>query len=349
MKDSEATKRIIRAKILCFLSHSNRMKSENVQGSNESRTLHHHCNSRSGIQRATSKLTRNFYFCINKVKIFWLLMSLMILIWFWTRFLSQIFSRFSTERFSKWKLLLWWWILVALLFGYERGVALFGVNSSLMLSREQLYVWSVSVFLLYLLLVVIGIAWVFKQLHTKKIWFQIVSAFLVLILGMTVGKSVWGSNLVLYTFLLASAEEILKFSVGNNQSSTVKSKTPSALLFFSLLIAFSFSITENLLAIIVQVIYGESFTAGFLLWRGIVASLLHLIATGSIALVILKCEKLPLLIRYTFALLLGFLLHTGYNIALERWFWGITILLVLGALGILSYLMFSLDEIYEKQ
>lgn len=62
------------------------------------------------------------------------------------------------------------------------------------------------------------------------------------------------STLVLYYILASSTEEIFKFTLGNNQSESTKKIGSSMLLLFSLLIGFSFSIAENGLAFMLQMI-----------------------------------------------------------------------------------------------
>ena len=347
MKDSKTTKRIIRTKILCFLSHSNRTKSKNVQGSDKPRTLHHHCNSRSHFQRATAKFTRNFYFRINKVQILWLLISLLILIWFWSRVLNQVFSRLSRERFSKWILLLRGGVLVLVLFGYERLLPLLGLDHSLLFLRENITLWSTANFLVYSLLIVIGITFIFKQIKNKKIWIQILVAVLTLIILAFIGTTLNSSTLILYTLLAASVEEFFKFTVGNNQSESTNKTSPSTLLLFSLLIGFSFGIAENVLAFVLQLIQWSTITTGMLVWRGLLTALIHIVATGSIAFVMMNYRNIGLFWRYILALLLGFTIHSIYNLSLQGGLSFVSILLAVAGGIALSYLIFHLDELYE--
>ena len=347
MKDSKTAKRLVRTKIFYFYPHSNRTKSKNVQRIYKSRTLHHHHNSRSNIQRATAKFTRNFYFRINKVQILWLLISLFILIWFWSWFLNQVFSCLSTEKISKWILLLRGGVLVLVLFGYEKLLPLLGLDHSLLFLRENITLWSTANFLVYSLLIVIGITFIFKQIKNKKIWIQILVGCLVLI-GLTfIGTTLRSSTLILYTLLAASVEELFKFTLGHNQSESSKKINPSSLLLFSLLIGFSFSIAENLLAFLLQLVQWSSITTGMLVWRGLVTAFIHIVATGSIAFIIMKYRNIGLFWRYIFALLLGFSIHSIYNLSLEAGLSFVSILLAVAGGIALSYLIFHLDELYE--
>lgn len=100
----------------------------------------------------------------------------------------------------------------------------------------------------------IGITFIFKQIKNKKIWIQILVAVLTLMILAFIGTTLNSSTLILYTLLAASVEEFFKFTVGNNQSESTNTTSPSTLLLFSLLIGFSFSIAENVLAFVLQLI-----------------------------------------------------------------------------------------------
>lgn len=276
-----------------------------------------------------------------------ILISILVLIWFWTRFLNQVFSRLAAEKISKWGLLLWGGVLVFLLFIYEKILSFFGLDHSIFFIRENITIESVSSFLGYGFLVVAGLTLVFKQFNNKKIWLQIFIGFFSMVFLALAGKASWLGILILYTILAASTEEIFKFILGNNQSASTLHSTPSTLLLFSLLIGFSFSIVENGLAFVLQLLHGSGVTTGMIVGRGLLASLIHIVATGSIALIMLKCKKIDLRGRYTLALLVGFTIHICYNLSLH---WGLPFVSVLLAIGggiSLSYLIFHLDEVYE--
>lgn len=281
------------------------------------------------------------------MQILWLLISLFILIWFWSWFLNQVFSCLSTEKISKWILLLRGGVLVLVLFGYERLLPLLGLDHSLLFLRENITLWSTANFLVYSLLIVIGITFIFKQIKNKKIWIQILVGCLVLI-GLTfIGTTLSSSTLILYTLLAASVEELFKFTLGHNQSESSKKINPSSLLLFSLLIGFSFSIAENLLAFLLQLVQWSSITTGMLVWRGLVTAFIHIVATGSIAFIIMKYRNIGLFWRYIFALLLGFSIHSIYNLSVEAGLSFVSILLAVAGGIALSYLIFHLDELYE--
>ncbi|MBB1557702.1 MAG: hypothetical protein HG439_004430 [candidate division SR1 bacterium] len=74
--------------------------------------------------------------------------------------------------------------------------------------------------------------------------------------------------------------------------------------------------------------------------------MLHILATGSIALTILKFNAVPTGVKYAGALLCGYLLHSSYNLGLHYQLGFISFLMaIVGFIG-LSYLLFHLDELY---
>lgn len=279
------------------------------------------------------------------VHLVWLLITLLLLIWFWTWFLNQVFSRLKQISFRKF--LIRWSVLVALLFAYDQAFILFDRDKQLYFIREVISVPSVAGFLGYGLLVVSGITLIFGHYNKKKIWLQILVGILSLLMVVFCGVWLGFTTMVLYYFLAAFTEEIFKFTLGNNRSET-SDPSRSRLLLFALLVGFSFSIAENVLAFWIQLFHGEMISSWTLLWRGLMAALVHCVATGIIALLLIKVKKGWLVLRYGVALLGGFLFHAAYNLALVFWFsWIAVLITVFWGIG-LSYLLFNLDELYER-
>lgn len=280
------------------------------------------------------------------VQFIWFFVTLLLLIWFWTRFLNQIFSHLQQKR--NWTFLFWGAVLVALLFFYEQLFTFFQRDKQLYFIREAISVPSVAGFLGYWLLVVSGITLIFGHYKKKKIWIQILVGVLSLLIVALVGVKLGFTTLVLYYLLAAFTEEIFKFTLGNNKAEASLVSSRSQLLLFSLLIAFSFSIVENLLAFWIQLFQGEMISSGMLLWRWLMASLVHCVATGLIALLLIKGKKIWLFWNYSVALFVGFLFHSAYNLSLVFGLsWLAVLIAVLWGVG-LSYLLFNLDELYEK-
>ena len=276
-----------------------------------------------------------------------LILSIGIIIWFWSWFLNQVFSRASKSGYTLRKSLLQCGILVFLLFIYEKALTLLGFNASFIFSHESLTLPSILLFLIYGFLIVIGIALLFGQSKNKKIWLQIISAIL-LLWGFSLNRDrLHITNIALYYILAAATEENFKFTLSHNQSEASLLQSPSNLLLFSLLASFSFSVIENLFALGTLIAQGEHITTGILLGRGLITAIIHLVATGSIALIIMKSKKIWSLTKYLLALTVGFVIHATYNLLLISKMQSISIMLGIGAGIALSYLIFHLDEIYE--
>lgn len=242
--------------------------------------------------------------------------SLIAIFWFWSWFLNQVFSRLMAVGVSKWRFVLWGAFLVLFLFVYEKLLLLFGLDLSQFSLKEGLNIQSVGMFFVYLLLALVLIFFLNASQKKKEVWIQLLVGFLTL-LGLAIGGKVLGAvSLVGYYLLASSSEELLKFSLGQSKTKSLSSRGVSSLLLFSLLIAFSFSFVENLLAFGLELFQKGGIQAGMLIGRGLLSSLIHVVATGSIALVLMKATKGGIFFKYFFALLIGFSLHAIFNLSL---------------------------------
>ena len=79
-------------------------------------------------------------------------------------------------------------------------------------------------------------------------------------------------------------------------------------------VAFAFALTENSLALILMLLGENEVSSGFLIGRGLIATMVHLLATGAIALILLKLRKVNRYLSYPLALGVGFLIHSIYNL-----------------------------------
>ena len=251
------------------------------------------------------------------------------------------------DKEVKRKSLFWWAFLVAIIALYDWAFTTFGFNKELFYLRESFNALSVSLFLVYWLCVLLLITSLFRNINNKKILLEIAVALLSLIILSVFWRQVWFVSLVLYYILAAFTEEMFKFTVSNNQSQRIDENKVSLLLFLAILIWLSFSISENIYAFISQLIDWD-LSVGFILGRGLVASLIHCISTWAIALVLMKIKKCGLLFRYFVALLLGSLIHIFYNISIVYNLMWLVFIFVVLALIFLSYLFFNMDEIYSK-
>ena len=120
--------------------------------------------------------------------------------------------------------------------------------------------------------------------------------------------------LIPYYLVLAYTEELLKFSLAQYEENTENQTSISQLLALSLSVAFAFALIENSLALILMLLGENEVSSGFLIGRGLIATMVHLLATGAIALILLKLRKVSRYIAYPLALGSGFLIHSIYNL-----------------------------------
>ena len=120
--------------------------------------------------------------------------------------------------------------------------------------------------------------------------------------------------LIPYYLVLAYTEELLKFSLAQYEENTENQTSISQLLALSLSVAFAFALIENGLALILMLLGGNVVSSGYLIGRGLVATMVHLLATGAIALILLKLRKVIRYLAYPLALGVGFLIHSIYNL-----------------------------------
>lgn len=274
-----------------------------------------------------------------------IIITLVLLFWFWIWILNQLFSQLKFE--VKWKSLLWWALLVWALAFYDWIFDAVWVDKWLFYLRDVFNFSSVSLFVVYWLIILVFITTLFRNIKNKNLLLEILVAVLSLIILSFFWWKLWLTVLVLYYILAAFTEEMFKFTVSNNQSQKSLDNKISLLLFLSVIIWLSFSIFENIYSFGLQFL-NWWLTIWFILGRGVVAALIHCVSTWAIAVILMKMKKWWLILRYFVALLLGSLIHITYNLAIVNNYTWVIFLLVVFALIFLSYLFFNMDEIYSK-
>ena len=274
-----------------------------------------------------------------------IIITLVLLFRFWIRILNQLFSQLKFE--VKWKSLLWWALLVWALALYDWLFDAIWVDKWLFYLRDVFNFNSVSLFIVYWLIVLVFITLLFRNIKNKKLLLEILVAILSLIILSFFWWKLWLTVLVLYYILAAFTEEMFKFTVSNNQLQSSEESKISLLLFLSVIIWLSFSIFENIYSFGLQFL-NWWLTVWFILGRGVIAALIHCVSTWAIAVILMKMKKWWLVLRYFVALLLGSLIHISYNLAVVNDYTWVIFLLVVFALIFLSYLFFNMDEIYSK-
>lgn len=248
--------------------------------------------------------------------------------------------------------MLWGVILVMFFFWYDRALKNRGtqlnissIKTTPSLQNILIFIWSCALFL-------INTIALFRLWKNKKIWLQMGIGRLLLWIGWLITQEhlAFLNSAVVSYILLASAEELLKFSRGHSQSLKHPNPSVSNLLLYSLLIGFSFSLAENFLARWSLLSTNQSLSSSILRGRGLLTTMLHCLATGSIAYIFMHYQdstsKSTTILKTTLGLTTGFILHSSYNLALYFWQGRIGILLAVSGFFGLTYLLFHLDELY---
>ncbi|MDR0859526.1 MAG: PrsW family intramembrane metalloprotease [Candidatus Peribacteria bacterium] len=123
--------------------------------------------------------------------------------------------------------------------------------------------------------------------------------------------------------------------------------------------ALGFSIVENFFYLGKQAFGAEM--GGMLslaFGRGVFSSLIHLIATGTIALLLYKVYQsvkfqalapIKKVVRVILCMLAGVVLHLGYNLAIGASQFWVYIVVVIGGYFLLSYIFFLSDSLYREE
>ena len=145
-----------------------------------------------------------------------IIITLVLLFWFWIWILNQLFSQLKFE--VKWKSLLWWALLVLALAFYDWIFDAVWVDKWLFYLRDVFNFSSVSLFVVYWLIILVFITTLFRNIKNKNLLLEILVAVLSLIILSFFWWKLWLTVLVLYYILAAFTEEMFKFTVSNNQS-----------------------------------------------------------------------------------------------------------------------------------
>ena len=278
-----------------------------------------------------------------------------ILLWyFWIWLIQHIFAKHQ-KRFSR---QLFWtsFVLVGSLLAFNFVIHAIFPDITTIQDGEIWYgrLWC---FLLYCGLIFIFLIALNNNRKKNQIRFLLLIRMLLFAVVGFFGIKVWISATILYYFVLAYAEELLKIWATENKAVRTNFYS-SDLLFFSIFIALWFSIIENIFYIGSEIFSGGEWVWGMVFWRGIFTSLLHFIATGLVALLLFKLyqqhhlQNLTIwqkIWRIVVALLVGVLIHRWYNLSVQHMNLLIYIVLVFGGYFLLTYILFLSDALYIKK
>ncbi|HRX63662.1 MAG TPA: PrsW family glutamic-type intramembrane protease [Candidatus Absconditabacterales bacterium] len=241
-------------------------------------------------------------------------------------------------------------ILVAFLYFYKDILSLVGLEKLYILQDNN---WkNIISFIIYCFSFVVLLGLSFGNIIKKKsIKFLLVS--LLLFVGIGIGGSIMGINIMIMYYIISSyAEEFLKYSIGQNiymekekKNNNVKIKNTD-LIFFAIIAGLGFSVIENIFYLVVSYI-GENTGLVMTIGRSIFATLLHVVATGLIAFFVVKNKRNFL--KITVGILSGFGVHAAYNLSLYFEIKILTIVVLVVCYFILSYLLFKSDLVYKKK
>lgn len=269
------------------------------------------------------------------------ILSIIIISYIRIRFISNSFSNKKTKVKNTLIILIFSIIIVSGLFYYKNILNITG-HEELYFIKNITYK-TITSFIVYCLGFIILINSFFKWIKNKKnINLAIIWSLLVASIGLA-GNILWINILIMSYIISIYWEEILKFCLWQNLSS----KKNNNLIFFAILSWFWFSLVENIFYIINQYIVNNTELFQLSISRWIFTTLVHIVATGTIALLINKRQKNS--IAWIIIWLLWWLLiHSLYNLGLAYNSTIFVIIIVVVCYIILTNLLFKSDSIYKK-
>lgn len=285
------------------------------------------------------------------LELIWSLLILLLLIYVWFWFIKQWFSDTHVEKKHILTAFLFSTFIVFILFFYKQILSSLGLWAFYFWTIADTY--SLWLFILYCIFWWLLISFFVKWITKKDILFTFVVAVLFFIALAFGAYILWFTTLIISYFLSVYAEELLKFLSGKNIFLT-NTSFPSNLIFYCIIVAFSFSIVENFLYILIPFFSQGTAQVWIALWRWIFSSLLHIVATGMIAYISIK----PQLLSYTpkkkllfllLALLCWVAFHLLYNLSLTYHYTILLVLIILFSYFFLSFFLFQTSTLYKKK
>ena len=206
--------------------------------------------------------------------------------------LNTIFSEKKIKRAISFKILFTGIFLVGILFAYTYLATWFPSLAPFLLSSVPPFLPQSAVFfVIYCSIFVIILTLIFKNRYNKILQTILIGA--IFFLAISYGGYLLGvSSLLIFFLVSAYAEEYLKYNAGNNLLYEEKRINTTDLILFCILIALGFSLIENLLYIVVNILnHNDINILQMLVGRGIISSLIHVVATGLIAFITISFKK----------------------------------------------------------
>jgi hypothetical protein len=289
------------------------------------------------------------------MKIGWAVIICILLWYFWIWLIQHIFAKQQKKISRKlfWTSFLLVWSLLAFNFIIRRVFPGVEAIQDGAMSLSWWWLFLLYCWLIFLFLILIKWNWRKKQIRFLFIIWMILFA----VVGFF-GLKAWISATILYYFVLAYSEELLKIGATENEVSKTDFYS-SDLLFFSIFIALWFSIIENLFYLWSEIFSTHpEWIRWLVFWRWIFTSLLHFIATWLIALILYKLYQqeylrdinvLQKIWRIVVAILIWVLIHRWYNLSIQYMNVLIYIILAFWGYFLLTYLLFLTDSLYRQK
>lgn len=255
-----------------------------------------------------------------------------------------------------WKIFLAGLFMVWVLFIYKYLLGYLGLSN--MYFAEILDFKSMIIFVFYCILFVVINSLIYKNISKKNIW-QSIILWLILFVWIWYGwYMIWITTVLMYYFLAAYAEEIMKFTTGENIFIR-EWKNNSDLIFFCILTWLAFAIVENIFYLGSNIFNQDVNLLSLSIGRWLISSMLHVITTWIVAYIAMqwlnKKFKIPIiwwqvwfLLFVSIGIMLGFGIHSVYNLSLFYNWKFISIPLIILWYFTFSFLMFKSDKIYLK-
>ncbi len=290
------------------------------------------------------------------MKILWAILILLLIVYIRIWLINSVFVDKKIKTNLTWKIFLTGLFMVGFLFIYKYVLGYIWLDN--IYFAESLNLGSISIFIIYCGLFLIINSLIYKNINRKNI-LQSIILWVILFLWVWYGWYItWITVVLMYYFLAAYAEEIIKFTAGENIFLR-EWKNNSDLIFFCILVGLAFAIVENIFYLGSNVLNKEVNLIWLSLGRWIMSSMIHVVTTWIIAYLTMKWSnkklKIPLIggkvwfiLFVCIWIILWFGVHLIYNLSLfySRNFISITMIIIW--YFIFSFLMFKSDKIYIR-
>ncbi len=272
----------------------------------------------------------------------------LLLVYVRIRIINTIFLQKKLKIYTTLKVFWIAIVIVGSLFAYNYLLWALGQNDLIL--TNIINTKTLSFFVAYCTLTVVIVTIFLKNRYRRIL--QILLIWSLFFAAIAYGGLLTGINvLLLYYIVSAYAEEYMKYSAGNNLFLANKETNDRNLIIFCIMIGLGFSAVENILYIINNIITNNNVhIVSMLVGRGLISTLIHIVATSLIAFIMIKSKrKDSIIVPAILWIIWGFGLHSIYNISLQYHLTYITIPLIIMCFFMMTYLTFQTDLMYKPK